>query len=121
MEWKGGTTNRRKWDRYRPTKGATAQVEGRSYRMMDISPGGMAIYDYGADTVPVETVVSLYCSVEGFLVDALKCRKVSDRRVVTDSPLGRTVLNRIGLEILESDPDLEHKMAPFMDLDALEV
>ena len=121
MEWKGGTTNRRKWDRYRPTKGVTAQVEGRSYRMMDISQGGMAIYDYGADTVPVETVVSLYCSVEGFFVDALKCRKVSDRRVVTDSPLGRTVLNRIGLEILESDPELEHKMAPFMDLDTLEV
>ena len=121
LEWKGSTTNQRRWERYRPTKGATAQVEGRSYRMMDISQGGLAIYDYGEDTVPEETVVSLHCSVEGFFVDALKCRKVSDHRVVTDSPSGRTALNRIGLEIMESDPDLEHKLAPFMDLAAVEV
>lgn len=121
LDWKGSTTSRRKSERYHPTKGATALVEGRSYRMMDISQGGLAIYDYGEDTVPAETVVSLHCSVEGFFIDALRCRKVSDHRVVTESPSGRSALNRIGLEIVESDPDMEHKLAPFMDRTAVEV
>ena len=47
-------------------------------------------------------------------MDALKCRKVSDQRVVSHSRLGEVVLNRIGLEIIESDPDLESKLAPFL-------
>ena len=121
LDWKGSTTNRRRSERYRPTKGTTAQVEGRSYHMMDISQGGLSIYDYGGGTVPEMMVVSLYCTVEGFFVDALKCHKVSDHRVVTYFPSGRTVLNRIGLEIVENDPDMEQKLAPFMDLAAVEV
>ena len=121
LDWKGSTTNRRRSERYRPTKGATAQVEGRSYPMMDISQGGLSIYDYGEGTVPEEMVVSLYCTVEGFFVDALKCRKVSGHRVVTYFSYGPTALNRIGLEIMENDPDMEQKLAPFIDLTTVEV
>jgi hypothetical protein len=66
-------------------------------------------------------VVSLSCAVEGFFVDALKCRKVSGHRVVTCFPFGPTALNRIGLEIMENDPDMEQKLAPFIDLTAVEV
>jgi hypothetical protein len=121
LDWKGSTTNRRRSERYRPTKGTTAQVEGRSYPMMDISQGGLSINDYGEGTVPEEMVVSLYCPAEGFFVDALKCRKVSGHRVVTYFHFGPTALNRIGLEIMENDPDMEQKLAPFMDLTAVEV
>ena len=113
LEWKDTVTERRKWERHLPTKGAMALLDGRSYRMMDISLGGLSIYDYGEESVPEETIVGLHCFDEGFFVDALRCRKVSDQRVVSHSRLGEVVLNRIGLEIIESDPDLESKLAPF--------
>lgn len=89
-------------------------LDGRSYRMMDISLGGLSIYDYGEESVPEETVVGLHCFDEGFFVDAIRCRKVSDRRVVSHSRFGEVVINRIGLEIIENDPDLESKLAPFL-------
>ena len=114
LGWKDSVTERRKWDRYRPTKGALALLDGRSYRMMDISLGGLSIYDYGEESVPEETVIGLHCFDEGFFVDAIRCRKVSDQRVVSYSRHGEVVLNRIGLEIVESDPDLESKLAPFL-------
>ena len=113
LEWIDSVTERRKWDRHPPTKGAIAFLDGRSYRMMDISLGGLSIYDYGEESVPDETIVGLHCFDEGFFVDALRCRKVSDQRVVSQSRYGEVVLNRIGLEIIENDPDLESKLAPF--------
>ena len=114
QEWIDSVTERRKWERHPPTKGAMALLDGRSYRMMDISLGGLSIYDYGEESVPEETIIGLHCFDEGFFVDALRCRKVSDQRVVFHSRLGEVVLNRIGLEIIESDPDLESKLAPFL-------
>ena len=114
LGWKDSVTERRKWDRHPPTKGALALLDGRSYRMMDISLGGLSIYDYGEEFVPEETVVGLHCFDEGFFVDAIRCRKVSDQRVVSHSRYGEVVLNRIGLEIIENDPDLESKLAPFL-------
>ena len=61
LGWKDSVTERRKWDRYPPTKGALALLDGRSYRMMDISLGGISIYDYGEESVPEETVIGLHC------------------------------------------------------------
>ena len=114
QNWKDSITERRQWERYPPTRGTMALLDGRSYRMMDISLGGMSIYDYGEETVPEETIVGLHCFEEGFFVDAIRCRKVSDHRVVSQSRHGEVVLNRIGLEIVDSDPDLAHKLAQFM-------
>jgi len=114
-EWQDGVTERRKWERYAPTTGTMALLDGRSFRMMDISLGGLSIYDYGDETVPEETVVGLHCFDEGYFLDAIRCRKVSDHRVVSRSRFGDVVLNRIGLEIMENDPDLERKLAPFME------
>jgi hypothetical protein len=115
QDWKDKITERRKWDRHPPTRGALAWLDGRSYRMMDISLGGLSIYDYGDETVPEETIIGLHCFEEGYFVDAIRCRKVSDHRVVSQSRYGEVIMNRIGLEILESDPDLEEKLTPFMD------
>jgi len=115
QDWKENVAERRKWERYPPTKGTMALLEGRSYRMMDISLGGVSIYEYGEDAVPEETIIGLHCFEEGFFLDALRCRKVSDRRVVSYSQHGEVVVNRVGLEIVESDPDLHTKLAPFME------
>jgi len=82
--------------------------------MMDISFGGLSIYDYGEESVPEEMVVGLHCFDEGFFVDAIRCRKVSDQRIVSQSRYGEVIINRIGLEIVEDDPDLETKLAPFL-------
>lgn len=112
--WKDTVAERRKWERYPPTNGTMAWLDGRSYRMMDISLGGLCIYDYGGETVPEELIVGLHCFEEGFFLDAMRCRKVSDHRVVSQSLYGEVVLNRIGLEIIDTDPDLAEKLAPFM-------
>jgi len=114
QEWKDSVTERRKWKRHAPTRGSLALLDGRSYRMMDISLGGLSIYDYGEESVPEEMVVGLHCFDEGFFVDAIRCRKVSDQRIVSQSRYGEVILNRIGLEIVEDDPDLEAKLAPFL-------
>lgn len=114
QSWKGTTAERRRWDRYEPKKGTIAHLEGRSYRLMDISRGGMAIYDYGDESVPEEIVLSLHCTEEGFFIDALKCRKMSDQKVVSNSPYGRSELNRIGLMIIDNDPELDERLAPFL-------
>lgn len=114
QEWKNSLTERRKWERHLPAAGSVALLDGRSYRMMDISYGGMSIYDYGEESVPEEMVIGLHCFDEGFFIDAIRCRKVSDQRVISQSRYGEVVLNRIGLEIMESDPDLENKLAPFL-------
>ena len=112
--WKGSTSDRRRWDRHPPRKGTVAHVEGRSYRLMDISRGGFAIYDYGDESVPEEVVVSLHSMEEGFFIDALKCRKMSDQKVVSDSPYGRSQMNRVGLMIVDNDPELGDKLTPFL-------
>ena len=114
QEWKDSVIERRRWERYPPVRGAVVLVDGRSYRMMDISFGGLSIYDYGEESVPEEMVVGLHCFDEGYFVDAIRCRKVSDRRVVSQSRYGEVIMNRIGLEIVENDPDLEDKLAPFL-------
>jgi hypothetical protein len=114
QNWKNGVTDRRKWERHPPTKGTIALLNGRSYRMMDISFGGMSIYDYGGETVSEETIVELHCFEEGLFSSAIRCRKVSDNRVVSYTQYGKAVLNRIGLQIVESDPDLEQKLEPFL-------
>lgn len=112
--WKDSVAERRKWQRHQPIRGTLAILDGRSYRMMDISYGGLSIYDYGEESVPEEMVVGLHCFDDGFFVDAIRCRKVSDQRVVSQSRYGEVVINRIGLEILDSDPDLESKLTPFL-------
>ena len=104
----------RRWHRYPPANGVLAHVEGRSYRLLDISAGGVAIYDYGGENVPDETLLSLHSIEGGHFLSALKCRKVSDNRMVSYSPHGPEVINRVGLEILESDPDFEVKLDPFI-------
>jgi hypothetical protein len=114
QEWKDRVTERRQWERFSPTRGTLALLDGRSYRMLDISFGGMSIYDYGQETVPEETIVGLHCFDEGFFLDALRCRKVSDQRIVTKGRYGEVVLNRIGLEIMENDPELKQKLTPFI-------
>ncbi len=65
QEWIDSVTERRKWERHPPTKGAMALLDGRSYRMMDISLGGLSIYDYGEESVPEETIIGLHCFDEG--------------------------------------------------------
>jgi len=117
QEWKDRVTERRQWERFPPTRGTLALLDGRSYRMLDISFGGMSIYDYGQETVPEETIVGLHCFDEGFFLDAVRCRKVSDQRVVTQGRYGEVVLNRIGLQIVEDDPELEQKLTPFIGTD----
>jgi len=112
--WKESTAEQRKWNRFPPAEGVLARMEGRTYRLLDISAGGIAVYDYGNEKVPEETVVSLHLSEAGFYIDALRCRKVSDSRVVSYSSHGPEVINRIGLEILENDLETERKLAPFM-------
>jgi hypothetical protein len=83
QNWKNGVTDRRKWERHPPTKGTIALLNGRSYRMMDISFGGMSIYDYGGETVSEETIVELHCYEEGLFSSAirgfiLKCHKMPE-------------------------------------------
>ena len=114
QEWKNNVTERRKWARHPPVEGTLALLDGRTYRMMDISLGGLSIYDYGDDSVPDETIVGLHCFDEGFFVDAIRCRKVSDQRVVSQSRYGEVIMNRISLEIVENDPELENKLKPFL-------
>jgi len=114
QEWKDNIIERRKWERYPPVKGTMALLEGRTYRIMDVSLGGLSIFDYGGETVPEETIVGLHCFEEGLLLDAIKCRKVSDQRVVSHTQYGEVALNRIGLEIVDSDPDLREKLSPFL-------
>ena len=114
QEWTDSISERRKWERYPPTKGTMALLEGRTYRMMDVSLGGLSIFDYGEETVPEEMIVGLHCFEEGYFLDAIRCRKVSDHSVVSHSQYGEVVLNRIGLEIVDNDPDLQQKLSPFM-------
>lgn len=115
QDWKDNLKERRRWVRYAPTRGTLAWLEGRSYRMMDISLGGFSIYDYGNETVPEEVVLGLHCFEEGHFLDAVRCRKVSDHRVVSQSQYGEMIINRIGLQIIDDDPDLELKLTPFME------
>ena len=113
-EWKETSADQRRWSRYPPAEGVLAHLEGRTFRLLDISQGGVAIYDYGGEKVPDETVLGLHSSEGGFFLGSLRCRKVSDNRVISYSPHGPEVINRISLEILESDPDLDRKLSPFM-------
>ena len=113
-DWVDTTVERRKWERHPPARGTLALLNGKVYRLMDISHGGFSIYDYGEEAVPEEMIVSLHCFDEGFSLDAIRCRKVSDLHVVSQTSRGDVVLNRIGLEILEKNPDLMKKLAPFM-------
>ena len=39
---------------------------------------------------------------------------MSDQKVFTDSPYGRSELNRIGLMIIDNDPELDDSLAPFL-------
>ena len=82
-------------------EGTLALVKGRPYRLLDISRGGLAIYDYGEKSVPDETVLSLHAADKGFTLDTLQCRKVSDSRVVSYSTYSAEVIHRISLEIVE--------------------
>lgn len=113
-DWKDNVTERRKWERHPPAKGVLAMLDGRSYRMLDISFGGFCIYDYGEESVPDEMIVGLHCFDEGIFVDAIRCRKVSDQRIVSQTRYGEVFINRIGLEIVEKIPDLVEKLTPFL-------
>ena len=112
--WKNTPSERRRWERYPPEEGVLALLEGHPYRILDISRGGFAVYDYGGENVPDHTLISLHDSMGGFFLDALRCRKVSESRVVSQSTSSSEVIRRIGLEILDDDPDLGQKLAPFM-------
>jgi len=113
-DWKENVSDRRRWKRFSPTPGTVAWLDGRSFRMLDISLGGLSIFDYGPETVPEETVVGLHCFEAGFFLDAMRCRKVSDQRMETYHERGKVVINRIGLEIVDNDPELENKLLPFI-------
>ncbi len=112
--WDEPSAERRKWHRYPPVEGTMALVEGRPYRLLDISRGGLAIYDYGEQSVPDETVLSLHAADKGLSLDTLQCRKVSENRVVSYSTYSAEVIHRISLEIVEADPDLGSRLEPFM-------
>jgi hypothetical protein len=113
-EWKESTAEQRRWNRYPPAEGVLARMEGRTYRLLDIGGGGIALYDYGSEKVPEETIISLHSTDAGFYIDALRCRKVTESRVISYTPHGPEVINRIGLEIIEENPDTEGRLTPFM-------
>lgn len=89
-------------------------VEGRPYRVLDVSRGGLAIYDYGNHSVPDVTIVSLHAADRGISLDTLHCRKVSDNRVVSYSTHSAEVVNRVSFEIIDADPDLEARLELFI-------
>jgi hypothetical protein len=113
-EWKESSAEQRRWNRSPPADGVLAQIEGRTYRLLDLSGGGVAVYDYGSEKVPEETIISLHSVENGFYLGSIRCRKISDKRVISYSYHGPEVINRIGLQILEKDPDIESRMTPFM-------
>lgn len=113
-EWKESAVEQRRWNRFPPADGVLAQLEGRTYRLLDLSGGGVAVYDYGDEKVPHETIISLHSTEDGLYLDSIRCRKVSDNRMISYSSYGPEVINRVGLQIVEKDPDIESKIAPFM-------
>jgi hypothetical protein len=114
--WHKKVTERRKWERYPPIEGAVALLDGRTYSLVDISMGGLAISDFGGEAVTDEAIIGLQCLEEGFFIDAIRCRKISDRPIVSQSRYGEVVLNRISFQILEGDTELEQKLKSFMEM-----
>lgn len=114
QSWDESPVERRKWRRYPPVEGTLAMVAGRPYRLLDISRGGLAIYDYGEQNVPDKAMLSLHTADKGLTLDTLQCRKVSYNRVVSYSTYSAEVIHRISLEIVEADPDMGSRLEPFM-------
>lgn len=113
-KWHKRIRERRRWERYPPVEGAVALLDGRSYPLVDISMGGLSISDFGGEAVTDEAVIGLQCLEEGYFVDAIRCRKISNQPIVSKSRYGEVILNRISFQILEDDPKLEQKLKPFM-------
>lgn len=113
--WKDSPSDQRRWDRYPPVEGTHALLEGRFYWIMDISGGGLAIYNYGEEAIPEETVVSIHSTKEGYFLDNIRCRKISDSRVVLYSTYSSEVIRRIGLQIVDAGPEMGAKLEPFMN------
>jgi hypothetical protein len=112
--WKGPPKEKRRWHRYPAAEGAQALLEGRPYRILDISRGGLAIFSYGEGAVPDEMLLSLHMVEEGHFLESLLCRKVSDKRVVSQSTYSTELIQRVSLEIMDEDPDLEARLTPFI-------
>lgn len=112
--WEELPTEHRKWFRYPSLEGVEALLEGRPYKVLDISRGGLSIYNHGEEAVPEETTVSLHNIEEGHFLCTVRCRKVEDSRIVFHSTFNSEIIRRISLEFVEDDPHLFHKLESFM-------
>lgn len=104
----------RKWFRYPPLEGVEALLEGRPYRVLDISRGGLCICNHGEEPVPEESVVSLHHTEEGYYLCTIRCRKVEDSTIVFHSTFNAEIVRRISLEFVDDDPHLFTKLEPFV-------
>ena len=112
--WEELPSEHRKWFRYPPLEGVEALLEGRPYKVLDISRGGISIYNRGEEAVPEESTVSLHHTEEGHFLCTVRCRKVEDSRIVFHSTFNAEIIRRISLEFVEEDPHLFVKLEPFM-------
>ena len=112
--WKEKISERRKWERYPPGKGVLALLDGYTYRLIDISWGGLSLYDYRGKAFPEEGILSLHSTEDGFFLDTLHCRKVSEHQFVKCLHFGREKIHKVSLEILNTDLDLDQKLMPFV-------
>jgi hypothetical protein len=112
--WKEKVPDRRRWERYPPGQGVLALLDGYTYRLIDISLGGLSLYDYRGKAFPEEGVLSLHSTEKGFFLDTLRCRKVSENQFVICLHFGRERIHKVSLKILDTDPDLDQKLMLFM-------
>jgi hypothetical protein len=112
--WKENVPDRRQWERYPPGQGVLALLDGYTYRLIDISMGGLSLYDYRGKAFPEEGVLSLHSTEDGFYIDTLRCRKVSENQFVVCLHFGRERIHKVSLKILDTDPDLDQKLTLFM-------
>ena len=114
QNWKSITEEQRRWYRHPAVGGTIAMLSGRPYNILDISRGGLAIYNHGGEAVPEEMVLSLLAPDEGLVLDALRCRKVAEAQTVLLDGSRADVIHRISLEIMNLDPDIEDQLNAFI-------
>ena len=112
--WKENISERRKWERYPPGKGVLASLDGYTYRLIDISRGGLSLYDHRGKAIPEEGVLSLHSTEDGFFLHTLRCRKVSEHQFVASRYFHQEKIYKVSLKILDTDADLDQKLAPFI-------
>jgi hypothetical protein len=114
QKWKGRIDDRRKWERYPPGAGVLARLDGYTYKLLDIGLGGLSLYNHGGKALPEEGALSLHCQEEGFYLDTLRYRKVSEYHFLAWSKFGRVNIHKISLMLMDTDPDMGSRLAPFM-------